>query len=803
MGDVAQDVRYAFRTMRRNPAFAVVVIATLALGIGANTSVFSVVNATLLEPLPYPSPDRLVRLYWWEPEGEPNYLPGAALVDYRDNLRSLEALGAIYTYAETGADLTGGDRPQRLRTLRVGADYFPAVGVRPVLGRAFYRSEDREGVGIAVVSQRVWQEALGGRDDALGRSLMLDGVAHEVVGVMPAGFEDPLEAGVDVWLPQTLELGSQNNWDNMYLSAIGRLRPGVTLAEAQAEVDVIASRQREHFAEDDEPPAGRLMALHEDLAGGSRPLLFVLTGAVVLLLLIACVNVASLVLARGASRQTELAVRAALGSSRLRLARQLLIESVILAALGGAAGVALAALVTRALLAVAPATLARGEAGFDAAVFAYAFIAAVLSGVVFGLAPVLHFSRPALAGILRGGGRGGDTDRRQLRVRNALVVAEVALALTLLIGAGILLRSFEQLRGLDLGLQPENVWTFQVNLPSSTYDPAARARFHEVFQERVEAVPGVRAAGAISRLPVTGIYHGWGTRRVASDGGEERLVGVNQRVVEGDYFAAAGIPLMRGRTFGPEDHADAPRRVVVSEALVASMFGDENPLGARLRIPSGGPAEIIGVVGDVPISARGDIVPMAYHSHGWFATNRNWALTQVVAVDRPRSDIVNEVRSVLAGIDPDLVLHEPRPLADVIGRGVATERFALLLVSAFAVLALTLAAIGLYGLLAYSVARRRREIGIRLALGARPARVRYMIVGHGARLAGAGLAIGLVVAIMATRALSALVYGVSVRDPIVFLAATVVLAVVAIAASWIPAFWATRVDPLEAFAGER
>jgi predicted permease len=653
-----------------------------------------------------------------------------------------------------------------------------------------------------VVSHGLWQRALGGRDDVLGSSVMLDGVAHAVVGVMPAGFEDPLEAGVDAWVPLSLEPGDQNNWYNHYLSAVGRLRPGVTLAEAQAEVDVVASRQRVHVSESDEAPAAKLVPLHEDLAGGSRTLLLVLTGAVLLLLLIACVNIASLMLARGASRQTELAVRTALGSGRIRLASQLLTESLVLSLLGGAAGLLLSVFVTRGLETVAPATLVRNIPDVDVRVFAFAFLLSVVAGVLAGLAPVLQFTRPSLASVLREGGRTGDGGRRQLRTRNALVVAEIALALVLVVGAGVLLRSFQKLTQLDLGMRTEAVWTFQVNLPSTTYDVSARARFHTSLHERIAAIGGVRAIGAISRLPVTGEYHSWGSRRPAVAGAESRFLGVNQRVIEGDYFAASGIPLLRGRTFSAEDHTSAPRRIVINEALARAAFApDEDPVGNILLI-IGDTLEIIGIVGDVPVSARGDVVPVAYHSHTQYADNRNWALTQVVALDAPRADIVAALRGAVAAIDPNLVLHNPQRMADVVGRGVAQERFALLLVGAFALLALTLCAIGLYGLLAYAVARRRREIGIRLALGARPTGVRRMVVAQGARLALGGLALGLVAAFAVTRALEALVFEVSVRDPLVFATAAIVLGGVALVASWIPSLSATRVDPAEAFGRE-
>jgi putative ABC transport system permease protein len=788
------DLKYAARSIVGAPRFAAVVIVTLALGIGANTAVFSVLNAVVLKPLPYEEPEQLVRVYHSAP-GDNGYLTGLAAVDYRDHSRTLD-IGITYTYSVGGADLTDRAEPERVRAMPVGADYFHVLRARPILGQPFERADERANSNVAVVSERIWRKYLDARTDAVGRMLSLNGVPHRVAAVLPDDFDDPLESDVAVWTPLNLQPGGPNSFDNYYLSIVARLKPGVTLERAQAELATLAAAMQPP-----NPPArlrwsAHVVPLQIDTVGSARPMLWILLGAVGLLMIIACVNVASLLLARGAEREGDLAVRAALGCSRARLARQLLIESVLLSLAGASAGLLVAPAVIRVLLAAAPEAVAHvGNGTLERAVLAFSIGIALVAGIGFGVAPAAQMARTNLEGLLRESGRTGGGSRRQTRARNALVVCQVALALVLLVGAGLLLRSFERLRSVALGVRPAHVMTFAVNLPAGRYaDPEPRARFHRDFEARLGALPGVRAAGAISRLPVTGSYHSWGARRGDLPPGAPTMQ-AQQRVVEGRYFDAVGIQVLRGRVFGPEDDAKAPRRVVVSQELVRQMFPSEDPIGKRLRV-AGGQPEIIGVVGDVALDPRASLRPYVYHSHSQFAGDRNWGLTQVVALDGDRPALLSDARRELAQIDPALVLYEPLMLDDVIGVGVAQERFALLLIAGFAMLALVLAAVGLYGVLSYSVSRRSREMGIRMALGAPAAAVRSMIVRDGGRLAVIGLVLGFAGAIAATRFLRSLLFEVSATEPLVFAAAAAVLALVAVMASWIPAHAATKVDPL-------
>ncbi|MGH7577001.1 MAG: ABC transporter permease [Longimicrobiales bacterium] len=812
MDSLRQDVRWALRSLRRRPGFAAVVVATLALGVGANTAVFGVLNAALLKPLPYAEPDRLMRLYTTdrdEPgDREPIALPAA--VHFRDHARTLE-IGVFYNYRSEGVDLTGGEAPERARMMRVSADYFRVLRAAPIFGRTFTREEERPADGgrrvalvpaearLVVVSERIFRRYLGSDTGALGSTLRIDGEPYTVIGVMESEFADPVEGEVDVWLPLPMAEGA-GSWFNHYLSAYARLAPGATVEAARRELAELA-RQQGEIAPEVADETALLVPLQADIIGDADTMLLVVMAAVGLLLLIACVNVANLSLARGEARASELAVRSALGSPRGRLVRQLLAESLILATGGGLVGLAVAWLLSDALVGLAPVELLPSSfSAIDGRVFAFSLAIALLSGVLFGVAPAFRFTRPGLERVLREGGRSGAAGRAEARAKSLLVVAEFSLALMLLIGAGVLILSFDRLQRVELNIEPDRVLTFEVHLPWARYSDAGhRARFHQELNRRIAAMPGSRAVGSVSRLPANGNYHGWGTRRAVGDSAVEvgsPSVGANQRVVEGDYFGALRIPLLRGRVFGPEDREDVGRTAVVNQAFARALFPDDDAIGRRIQGPDFN-AEIIGIVADVPVTARGDVEPKVYHPHAQFAFNRNWALTQVVSLRGEPAGFLESARRELAAIDPALVLYDPRPLGEVIGRGVAQDRFAMLLLTTFATLAVLLAAIGIYGVLAYSVSRRRAEIGIRMALGASAADVQRMVVGQGGRLAVAGIAIGLVGAALLTRALSSLVFEVSVTNPFVFAAATLILAAVALAASAIPAFQATRVNPLE------
>ena len=795
---IRRDLRLAGRSLLAARGFSLVVVATLALGVGATTAVFSVLHAAVLRPLPYPDAGRLARLYLTY-RGEDNYLPGPAAAELRDRSATTD-LALTYTYSVGGVDLTDRPHPERVITLPVAANYFSVLGRPLILGEPFAAAEERANARVAVVSARIWREYLGGGADAIGRQLSLNGEPHRIVGVMPDHFDDPLVSGVEIWLPLDMAAARADSWGNNYLSAIGRLRPGHSASEARAEFASLVAAEQTHF-ESSAARTAHLVPLQQDVVGGAARMLWLLQGAVAMLLLIACVNVASLLLARGAARQTELAVRRALGCPRRRLVSQFLVESLLLSLCGGAAGLLLALGTARALMASAPVSLPEAGGVVDLPVFAFCLAVACASGLAFGIAPALRFTRPDLESALREGGRGGTGSARETRVRGALVVCQVALALVLLIGAGLLLRTFATLQSRDLGIHPDGVEVFQVNLPEARYhDPLARARFHEELERRLEAIPGVTAAGAISRLPLTGPYHNWGARRVT--GNTAPLpAGAQQRVIAGDYFKAMGIPILRGRGFLPSDDEKAPRRIVISRRLAEMAFPGEDPVGQQMNV-AGWTLEIIGVAGDVPIAYRAPAPATIYHAHRQFASNRNWALTQVVSLGRPSPGFFDLARREVAAIDPSLVVYRPGSLRDAIGGGLAQERFALRLVGLFAVLAVLLAAIGLYGLLSYSVARRSREIGIRLALGAPAGSVQALVLREGGILAAAGVVCGLAAAALVTRWMGSLLFEVSPVDASIYTGAAIALVVVGLLASWMPARTAQRVNPLDALRAE-
>ena len=795
MESLRRDVIYAVRSLSAARKFSVIVIVTLALGLGANTAVFGVLNAVVLRPLPYDEPERLVRVYHVAGDDD-NYMPQPAFRAFRDNSTTLD-LAPVYTYNSEGADLTDRVEPERVALLQVGADYFRVLGVRLLAGQPFERDAERANANVVLIRERIWREYLGARPDAIGQTISVNGVRQQVLGVVPDAFEDPLVPGVEIWTPLDFASANRTQWYNHYLSVIGRLRPGATLAQAQAELKTIASQIEFNYGASSIRRWARVTPLQVDTVGSAGRVLWMLFGAVALLLTIACVNVAGLVLARGAAREQELAVRAALGCSRWQLARQLIVESVLLSLAGGLVGFASAQVATRLLLAAAPDSVARVAEGASGSggVFAFAFAVALVAGLACGLAPALQHARPHLEGILRESGRASSGGRRQARFRQVLVVCQVALALVLLTSAGLLLRSFARLTNVDLGVHAENVLTFQVNLPAGRYGEAERrAAFHVAFQDRLAAIPGVNAAGAASRLPVTGTFHTWTVGRAGQP--QNEFVSADQRVVEGQFFEALKIRVLRGRTFARADGA-TPRQVVINDRLARTLFPNEDPVGRRMRV-SGGEAEVIGVVADVRVGVRAETPAIVYHLHRQFAANRNWALTEVVSSNLQVPKLLAEIRRELDALDPALVLYRPRLFSDVIGGGIAQERFALVVLAAYAFLALTLATVGLYGLLSYSVSRRQREMGIRLALGAPRGAVRALVVREGGMLAIAGALVGLGGAFVATRALGTLLYDVTATDPLTFAAAAAILVAISLVASWIPARAATRIEPIQA-----
>jgi predicted permease len=801
---LAVEIIQSLRSLGRQPAFTTVTVLVLALGMGANTAVFSVLHSVLLAPLPYPEPDRLVRLYQVDSTriGGVWFLPGASFRDYRENLSSLD-IASIYAYDEVGVDLMVEGRARRVRILPVSADYFSVLGVEPVIGRTFSRAEELEDARSVLVSDELWRGALSASPDAPGRTLQLDGESWTILGVLPRGFVDPLHSDVDLWVPDDLTVSEYNSWGNNRLTVIGRLAPGVTLDQAKAEVAIRSVRQSEvsTATEREDIGAGLLVPLHTDIAGPTEPMLLAVMAAVSLLLLVTCVNVASLLLARGASREREMAVRTALGSGRMPLVRLMLVECLVLSIAGGALGWLVGNAVQKGLIALAPAALPRELlAGYGVTAGLFGAALSVVVGLALGAVLAWQTSAPRLDGSLHGGTRAGRGISAS-HTRRALVVTEVALALMLLVGAGLLVRTLDQMRRVQLGFEPENVWTFQANLPDARYeDPLSRTGFHETFEQRLAALPGVTAVGGVSWLPARGNYNPWGARPTGSD---QARMGAQHRVVSGNYFEAMEIELIEGRLFNADDGPDSPRRTVVSESIARTLF----PQGALGRHIDGIlratlDMEIIGVEEDVALTPDGTPSPVVYLPHAQLASNRNWALTQVVRTTTPFPDLPELAREELARLDPELVLHRPRAMSGVVGEGSARQRFAGTVLGAFALLALLLSSLGVYGVLAYGVAQRRRELGVRLALGAAARDVSGMVVRGGLSLTVIGVALGALGALWLSRLLRSLLFEVSETDPLVFAVAPLVVLATGLVASYLPARRAARVDPAESLRNE-
>jgi predicted permease len=822
-----QDMRFALRLLARSPGFAAVAILTIALGIGATTAVFSVVNAVLLRSLPYPEPDRLVRIFFNS--------PGIGLRGTRfsvpelDDLRNRAGIFAqVSAVARGSVDLTGAAQPQRLELVVASPNYFTLLGANPQLGRLFGAQDATAGYApVAVISDGLWRRDFGANPHVLGRTIHLDNDAYTIVGVLPAAFRHPGRApgqavprDVEVWATTGFSAAPDpppTRTARALPQAYGRLKPGVTLAQAQARLTAMAGELRREYAVD-YPAAGRwtieIQPLQEALVGNVRPLLLVLQSAVLLIVLIVSLNIATLLLARAAGRQQEIAVRFALAASRGRIIRQMLTESLLLSLLGGAAGIALAAAALRFLLRFVPPAIPRlGDVTLDWPVLSFALLISLLTGLLFGLAPALHAARSDLSTAIREGSRGAGHSRGSARLRDALIVAELAIAVVLMIGAGLLLRTLRDLLRESPGFNPTQVVAASVNLPAPNdprLDPyhtiAQQSAFYGELRRRVNAIPGVALAGFVSDLPTAGSPFNFALGiegRPANAGEEQRAEPI---LISPDYFKVLQVPLVRGRAFTAGDQDGRLPVAMVDESTARRYWPNRDPLGRRLRLgqdPAAAWRTIVGIVKDVRHDGLDvDGVPHVYISmdQRFDAVQgvvfRNFAI--VARTSLPASVLEPQIRRQVQSLDPGLPVYNVVSLDELLDRSLASRRFAAGLVGGFAGLAMLLAAIGIYGLLAHMVGQRCREIGLRMALGAGRADILGLILHQGVLLAAAGVAGGVILAMATSSAMASLLYGVHPHDPAIFLTVPLLLLAVAVVASYVPARRATLVDPMAA-----
>ncbi|HYV18801.1 MAG TPA: ABC transporter permease [Verrucomicrobiae bacterium] len=796
------DLRSAVRSLLRAPGFTALAVATLALGIGANSAIFTVVNALLVRPLPYGEAERLVQIWEVRPRIDRSSVSPGEFLDWQARSDVFERLAAI---DYRNANLTGAGEPEAVPMSRVSADWFPLLGIRPALGRPFAAEEDAPGRdGVVILSDEFWQRRFGGAASAVGSTVLLDGVPKTVIGVMAPG--DRLPQMSALLEPVAFDAQQRVERGHHYLEVLGRLKPGVDLARARAGMSALAASLARDRGINPESEGVSLVPLQEQLYGEGRPLLLLLLGAVGLVLLIACGNVAGLMVARAAERERELAIRAALGATRRRLAWQRMAESLLLGVAGAAAGLVLALWGVEALLKLVPDGVERvRDVGVDGNVLLFTAATSILAGLVAGVAPALFAagSSPALG--LAEGGRGTGS-RRRTRGRNGLVAAQMALSVLLLIGAGLLLRSFEALRRVDPGFGTSGRMAADLALPDGRYDAEKGAAFFRTLAANLESLPGIEAAGMVNVLPLSGSNV---SSNYSVEGepvhSREDSPNANRRAVAGRYFSALGLHLLQGRLFDQRDTASSPPVVIVNETFARSHWPGRSAVGRRMRFGSG-PSntapwkEIVGVVADLRHKAL-DAPPRA---EAYIPLEQMPAsgMTVIVAAPGEPAGLVEAIRGTVRALDPDLPIANVRSIEEVIAGALVPQRLAAILVGLFAALAVLLAALGLYGVVAFSVARRTREIGVRMALGATRHGVLALVVRQGMRLAVAGVAIGLTAGWGMTRLLRSLLFGVSATDPAAFTGAALVLALVALVASFIPARRATRVEPVVALRSE-
>jgi putative ABC transport system permease protein len=801
--DLGQDLRYGFRTLLKNPSFTMIAVIALALGIGANSAIFSVVNTVLLRPLPYEDPDRLVMV--WEDatkHGYPRDTPAAAnYIDWRNQNHVFEDMAAV---ADLSANLTGAGDPERIDGSRANASLFSVLGTAPQLGRAFTPEEDQPGANkVVMLSNRLWQRRFAADVSIIGKQVILNGQSHTVVGVMPAQFQFPNQ-DVELWVPIAFTSQQAGSRGSHYLQVVARLKPGVSVPQAQAEMNTIAARLQQQYPEQNTDLGAVVVPLHEHVVGDIRPALLILLGAVGLVLLIACANVANLLLARAAVRQKEIAVRVAFGASRWRLIRQFLTESILLATVGGVFGLVLSLIGIRLLTSFIPPNISQVKAiTLDTRVLGFTLLVSLLTGVIFGLVPALQASMFNPNETLKEGGRDSSAGNRGNRIRALLVIAEVAVSLVLLIGAGLLINSFMRLRSVDPGFKTENLLTMKIVLPALKYpDLAQRSAFYTDLLQRVEALPGVKSAAVTTNLPLYRQGNSVGTEiegRPAPPPGQEIIVVT--RVVSPKYLTTMGIPLLRGRQFGPEETAKMPGSVIISETMARRYWPGEDPIGKRLTPGRNASPDdwfqIIGIAKDIrQFELNADPKPQMYLPFvqaDFFAPG-----DLVVKTDVDPIGLAATVRRTVWEIDKDQPVSNIKTMDEIAAESVARQRFSMLLLTIFAAVALVLAAVGIYGVMSYSVTHRRSEIGIRMALGAQKSDVLKLTVGQGLKLVLIGVGFGLAGAFALTRLMASLLFGVGATDPGTFITISVLLVSVALLANYIPARRATKVDPLAA-----
>ena len=811
MDSLIKDIRYGLRGLLKHPGFTAIVVITLALGIGASTAIFSIVNSVVLRRLPYRTADRIVAIQEVNPEGKRGQSTSANFLDWRAQNTVFEHLAAIKT---TTTNLALSDHAERLDLAQTNANFFDVFGIAPQYGRLFIPQDEQAGhEPVVVVSNALWQRRFGSDPSLVGKPITLDGRSYTVIGIAPPGFQYPDET--ELWLPP-LKLAPELYPDQDvtqsrrmgYLWVVALLKPGVSLQQAAGEMETITARLRQQYPDTNNRRFNRVVSLHDHLVGDTNKLLWLLLGAVTFVLLIGCANVANLLLASGASRHKEMAIRAALGASRWRVIRQLFTESTILALAGGAVGLLIAFWGLAAIMKLLPADFPRlNEIHMDWRVLAFTFAASVLTGIVFGLAPALQISRSDVQDAIRETGRGTAGSLRQSRFRQALIVAQVALSVVLLAGAGLLFRSFMRLQSVNTGFVAQQVLTARLTPSGTNYaSDADFTKFYKQVIEKVSAIPGVQAAGLINTLPLSkGPTSGFRVegRPVTTP---DKWPSVNYRVVSPNYFRAMGIPLLQGRAYTDRDDANAPLVMIVNQQLAHEVFPDENAVGKRITFggtgANGQPRwfEIVGVVANVrSLELREEPTAELYFS----AQQDRWpAMSLVVRSSVEPASLAGSVRQIVNEVDKSVPVADVKTMDHVVSESITQPRFNLFLLGLFGAVAMVLSAAGIYGVTAYTVTQRTHELGIRIALGAQVGDVLKMILGQGMAVIGVGLVVGLAAAFGLTRLLRTLLFGVGENDPLTFVAITLVLVLVALIACYIPARRATKVDPLVALRAE-